>query len=79
MVWTHEMCRHSSLHGRAQILMSWLLLPFRCNQVCATLWSYTPHLAVRSAARTFKIIDPKTRHPATAEWERAFQIFDLLL
>jgi len=30
-------------------------------------------------ARTFKIIDPQTRHPATEQWERAFQIFDLLL
>lgn len=25
-------------------------------------------------ARTFKIIDPKTKHPATEEWERAFRI-----
>jgi hypothetical protein len=32
-----------------------------------------------AVARTFKIIDPKTRQPATPEWERAFQIFDLLL
>jgi hypothetical protein len=30
-------------------------------------------------ARTFTIIDPQTKHPATKEWERAFQIFDLLL
>jgi hypothetical protein len=30
-------------------------------------------------ARTFKIIDPRTKHPATEEWERAFQIFNLLL
>jgi hypothetical protein len=29
-------------------------------------------------ARTRKIIDPRTRHPATEEWERAFRIFDLL-
>jgi hypothetical protein len=28
-------------------------------------------------ARTFKIIDPRTKHPATEEWERAFRIFDL--
>jgi hypothetical protein len=32
-----------------------------------------------AVARTFKIIDPKTKHPATPEWECAFQIFDLLL
>jgi hypothetical protein len=24
-------------------------------------------------------IDPQTKHPATKEWKRAFQIFDLLL
>jgi hypothetical protein len=30
-------------------------------------------------ARTFTIIDPQTKHPATKEWERAFRIFDLLL
>jgi hypothetical protein len=30
-------------------------------------------------ARTFKILDPKVKHPATQEWERAFQIFHLLL
>jgi|SRR5580700_1394604 hypothetical protein len=30
-------------------------------------------------ARTFKIIDSKAKHPATQEWERAFQIFHLLL
>jgi hypothetical protein len=30
-------------------------------------------------ARTFKIIDPQTKHPATEQWERAFRIFDLLL
>jgi uncharacterized protein DUF1931 len=30
-------------------------------------------------AHAFKIIDPQIKHPATEEWERAFQIFDLLL
>jgi hypothetical protein len=30
-------------------------------------------------ARTFRIIEPDKRNPATAEWERAFAIFDLLL
>jgi histone H3/H4 len=30
-------------------------------------------------ARTFKIIDPEVKHPATAMWERAFGIFNLLL
>jgi hypothetical protein len=30
-------------------------------------------------ARTFKIIDPRIKHPATQQWERAFRIFDLLL
>jgi hypothetical protein len=32
-----------------------------------------------AVARTFKIIDPQTKHPATQQWERAFQIFNLLL
>jgi hypothetical protein len=32
-----------------------------------------------AVARTFKIIDPQTNHPATQQWERAFQIFNLLL
>jgi hypothetical protein len=30
-------------------------------------------------ARTFKIIDPETKHPATEQWECAFRVFDLLL
>jgi hypothetical protein len=30
-------------------------------------------------ARTFKIIDPNVRNPQTAQWERAFRLFDLLL
>jgi Domain of unknown function (DUF1931) len=32
-----------------------------------------------AVARTFRVIDPQSRHPATEQWERAFQIFDLLL
>jgi len=32
-----------------------------------------------AVARAFKVIDPQSRHPATEQWERAFQIFDLLL
>jgi hypothetical protein len=31
-----------------------------------------------ASARTFKIIDSQTKHPATEQWELAFQIFDLL-
>jgi hypothetical protein len=30
-------------------------------------------------ARTFKIIDPDLKNPRTAEWERVFRIFALLL
>jgi hypothetical protein len=30
-------------------------------------------------ARTFKIIDPEVKHPATLMWERAFEVFNLLL
>jgi hypothetical protein len=30
-------------------------------------------------ARTFKIIDPQVKHPATRMWERAFEVFNLLL
>jgi Domain of unknown function (DUF1931) len=30
-------------------------------------------------ARSFKIIDPDLKNPATEHWERAFQIFDQLL
>ena len=30
-------------------------------------------------ARTFTIIDPTLRNPATEHWERAFRVFDLLL
>ena len=30
-------------------------------------------------ARAFKLINPATRNPATEDWERATQIFDLLL
>jgi hypothetical protein len=32
-----------------------------------------------AVARTFAIIDPQSKHFATKEWKRAFQIFDLLL
>jgi hypothetical protein len=30
-------------------------------------------------ARAFKILDPGTKNPKTADWQRCFQIFDLLL
>ena len=30
-------------------------------------------------AHAFKLIDPTARNPTTGDWERAFQIFDLLL
>jgi hypothetical protein len=30
-------------------------------------------------ARTFKLIDPKTKNPSSEHWERAFRIFNLLL
>jgi hypothetical protein len=30
-------------------------------------------------ARTFRIVDPELKNPQTEHWERAFQIFDLLL
>jgi hypothetical protein len=30
-------------------------------------------------ARTFKIIDPELKNPATEHWDRAFRIFDQLL
>jgi len=42
-------------------------------------WSTRPlgtglnFLFARAVARTFKIIDPQTKHPATEQWERAFQ------
>jgi hypothetical protein len=32
-----------------------------------------------SLARTFKIMDPDRKNPQTTQWERAQQIFDLLL
>jgi hypothetical protein len=30
-------------------------------------------------ARAFKLIDSDVKHPTTEDWERALQIFDLLL
>jgi hypothetical protein len=30
-------------------------------------------------ARSFNTVDPKLKHPATRDWKRAFQLFDLLL
>ncbi|GII62827.1 hypothetical protein Skr01_29120 [Sphaerisporangium krabiense] len=30
-------------------------------------------------ARTFKIVDPDVKNPATEQWERAIDVFDLLL
>jgi hypothetical protein len=30
-------------------------------------------------ARTFRIVEPGLKNPQTRHWERAFQIFDLLL
>jgi uncharacterized protein DUF1931 len=30
-------------------------------------------------ARTFRIVDPDVKNPQTAQWERAFRIFNLLL
>jgi hypothetical protein len=36
-------------------------------------------VASLALARTFKIIDPEVKHPATLMWERAFEVFNLLL
>jgi hypothetical protein len=30
-------------------------------------------------ARTFRIVDPEVKNPGTAQWDQAFEIFDLLL
>lgn len=30
-------------------------------------------------ARAFKLLDPNVKNPQTAQWERAFKLFDLLL
>jgi hypothetical protein len=30
-------------------------------------------------ARSFRILEPRLKNPQTAHWERAFQLFDLLL
>jgi hypothetical protein len=30
-------------------------------------------------ARVFRIIDPEVKNPSTEQWERAYQLFDLLL
>ncbi|MCI2419294.1 DUF1931 family protein [Saccharopolyspora sp. K220] len=41
-----------------------------------------PHVAGGisvALARTFKAIDPDVKNPGTAEWERVFLVFDLLL
>lgn len=32
-----------------------------------------------AVARSFRVIDPQSKHPATEQWEQAYQIFDLLL
>lgn len=30
-------------------------------------------------AETFRIVDPKLKNPTTADWDRAYRLFDLLL
>jgi hypothetical protein len=30
-------------------------------------------------ARSFKLVDPKVKNPATKHWERAFRLFDLVM
>jgi hypothetical protein len=52
-------------------------LPYR-DEVAARLPVIVGGLSV-AVARTCAIIDPQFRHPATEQWERAFEIFDLLL
>jgi hypothetical protein len=42
-------------------------LPFVAGGLCLAL------------ARTFPVLDPAVKNPQTKHWERAFQIFDLLL
>lgn len=55
-------------------------------QVDATLSDETDERLVDVAgglsvglAHTFTIIDPKLRNPSTSHWQRAFQLFDLVL
>jgi hypothetical protein len=47
-------------------------------EVEARLPAIAGGLAV-ALARTLKIIDPEVKNPQSRHWERAFQIFDLLL
>jgi hypothetical protein len=30
-------------------------------------------------ARSFRVVDPQVRNPATGDWDRAFDLFGLLL
>jgi hypothetical protein len=48
------------------------------DEVRARLPSIVGGLSV-ALARTFKIIEPDLKHPQTAQWERAFRIFDTLM
>lgn len=48
------------------------------NEVTASLPDLAGGLSV-ALARSFKIVDPGLKNPDTADWERAFALFDLLV
>jgi hypothetical protein len=53
------------------------LLPYS-DETQAELPNIVGGLGV-ALARSFKIIDPKLKNPATIQWESAFKLFDLLM
>jgi hypothetical protein len=48
------------------------------EEVTASLPDLAGGLSV-ALARSFKIIDPDLKNPGTAEWDRSFALFDLLI
>lgn len=55
----------------------WVNLPYS-EETEARLPAIAGGLSL-ALARSFRIIDPAVKHPATEMWERAFGVFDLLL
>jgi hypothetical protein len=52
---------------------------FACSvETDAQLGSVAGAMSV-ALARSFKLIDPQLKNPQTVHWERAFQVFNLLL
>jgi hypothetical protein len=75
----HELNEQIELRPILEAMTKWPPLDLAYSEELeATLPEIAGGLTV-ALAHSFKVIDPKLKNPQTPHWERAFELFDLLL